>query len=80
MHDPGQDASVGLPPDVGGAESPEDFIAAGLAALGIEADDVEIAVMGVAHGLFWPAIVELLERDLGEVEPEPWLDLSRGPA
>jgi hypothetical protein len=57
----------------------EEFIPAGLASFGIEADEVEMAVMGAAHQLFWPAIRELLSLDLGELEPEQDLDLSRPP-
>ena len=33
----------------------DDFIPAGLASLGIEADEIELAVIGAAHQLFWPA-------------------------
>jgi hypothetical protein len=58
----------------------DDFIAAGLASLGIEADEVELAVMAAAHQLFWPEIVELLALDIGDVAPEPGTDLSRAPA
>jgi hypothetical protein len=57
----------------------DDFIPAGLASMGIEADEVEVAVMGAAHALFWPAILELLELDT-DVAPEPDPDLSRAPA
>ena len=58
----------------------DDFIAAGLASLGIEADEVELAVMTAAHGLFWPQILDLLALDIGEVEPESGTDFSRAPA
>jgi hypothetical protein len=57
-----------------------DFIPAGLASLGIEADEIELAVMGAAHGLFWPAILELLELDTSGVTPELAPDLSQPPA
>jgi hypothetical protein len=60
-------------------EATNDYLAAGLAELGIEADEVEMAVVGAAHQLFWPAILELLALDLAEVEPEPHPDLSRAP-
>ena len=64
-----------------GAEPREDdFIAAGLATLGIEADEVELAVARAAHELFWPQILDLLALDIGAVEPEPGVDLSRAPA
>jgi hypothetical protein len=58
----------------------EDFIAAGLASLGVEADEVELAVMAAAHALFWPEILDLLALDIGEVSPERGSDLSKAPA
>ncbi|MFN8216127.1 MAG: hypothetical protein U0R71_05975 [Solirubrobacterales bacterium] len=61
-------------------ERAEDFIPSGLAAFGVEADEVELAVIAAAHGIFWPPILELLELDLGELEPEPRPDLSAPPA
>jgi hypothetical protein len=57
----------------------DDFIPAGLASFGIEADEVELAVIGAAHGMFWPAILDLLELDASEVSPERGPDLSRPP-
>lgn len=57
----------------------QDFIPAALASFGIEADEIELAVIGAAHGMFWPAIQDLLELDPGELEPEPMADLSRAP-
>ncbi len=62
------------------AERADDFLAGGLASLGIEADEVEMAVIEAAHGLFWPGIVGLLALDLGDDAPEPAADLSRAPA
>lgn len=54
------------------------FVPASLASLGIEADEVELAVMRAAHGNWWPAVEALLEMDLsGESELE--IDLSRAP-
>jgi hypothetical protein len=58
---------------------PEAFLTAGLASLGIEYDEVELAVMQTAHETYWPAIAGLLELDLSGVDPEPGTDLSRGP-
>jgi hypothetical protein len=55
------------------------FIPAGLAALGIEADEVDLAVLAALHGIFWPPIRVLLATDLSEVEPERNPDLSRAP-
>jgi hypothetical protein len=57
----------------------EAFVPAGLATLGIEADEVELAVMRAAHELYWPAIVGLLEVDFSSVEPELAADMSRAP-
>jgi hypothetical protein len=56
-----------------------DFIAAGLAAYGIEADEIELAVIRAAHEMFWPPILELLEMDTSGVASEPALDLSKAP-
>lgn len=58
----------------------EDFIAAGLAAFGVEADEIELAVMGAAHQLFWAPILELLALDVDAVPGDPSPDLSRPPA
>lgn len=57
----------------------DDFIPAGLASLGIEADEIELAVMSAAHELFWPAILELFELDTDGVTAELAPDLSRAP-
>jgi hypothetical protein len=62
-----------------GAERADDFIDSGLASLGIEVDEVERAVIGAAHQLFWPGIRDLISLDLDEVEPERNSDLSRAP-
>ena len=61
------------------SESADEFIPAGLASLGIEADEVELTVMNAAHGMFWPAILDLLSLDTSEVEPERQPDLSKAP-
>jgi hypothetical protein len=57
----------------------DDFIPAGLASFGIEADEVELAVIGAAHAMFWPAILDLLELDTSAVAPERHPDLSGPP-
>jgi len=57
----------------------DQFIPAGLASLGIEADEIDLAVMNAAHAMFWPGILELLSLDLAGVEPEREPDLSRAP-
>lgn len=57
----------------------DQFVPAALASLGIEADEVELAVIGAVHQLLWPPVAELLALDTGTVEPEPCPDLSRAP-
>jgi hypothetical protein len=61
------------------SNSADDFIATVIAAYGIEADEIELAVMRAAHEMFWPPILELLDLDLGEVPPEHVPDLSKAP-
>jgi hypothetical protein len=61
------------------ADAADGFIPAGLAALGIEADETDLAVMSAAHQMFWPGIRGLLELDTSAVEPERDPDLSRAP-
>ena len=62
-----------------GAAPADDFIPAGLASLGIEADEVDLAVMGAVHQLLWPPILELLALDTEGLEPERCPDMSRAP-
>ncbi|HYH52827.1 MAG TPA: hypothetical protein VD761_01755 [Solirubrobacterales bacterium] len=57
----------------------DDFIPAGLAAYGIEADEIELAVIRAAHQTFWPPILELLALDTSGVPAERNPDLSRPP-
>jgi hypothetical protein len=64
---------------MGDSDRADDFIDGGLASLGIEADEVERAVIGAAHELFWPGILDLLSRDLGELELERDPDFSKAP-
>jgi hypothetical protein len=62
------------------AANPADqFIPAGLASFGVEADEIELAVIGATHAMFWPPILALLELDFSEVAPERNLDLSQAP-
>ncbi len=56
-----------------------DFIAAGLASYEIEADEIELAVIGAAHQTFWPPILELLQLDTSQVPAERDPDLSQAP-
>lgn len=61
------------------SNQPDDFIGGGLAAYGIEADEIELAVIRAAHEMFWPPILELLTMDTGAVAAEPTPDLSQAP-
>ncbi len=62
-----------------GSPQADDFVPAGLASLGIEADEIDLAVMSVLHQLLWPPILELLALDTSEVELERNPDLSKAP-
>jgi hypothetical protein len=62
-----------------GTGQADQFIPAGLASLGIEADEIDLAVMGAVHQLLWPAILELLALDTESFTPERNPDLSRPP-
>lgn len=57
----------------------DQFIPAGLAALGIEADEVDLAVMAAVHSLLWEPLLALLALDTGGVEPERLADMSEAP-
>jgi hypothetical protein len=57
-----------------------EYLRAGLESYGIEADEVEMAVMTAVWQAFRPAIEGLLATDLSAVEPEPDFDPSRPPA
>jgi len=61
------------------SQSADDFIPAALAAFGVEADEIELAVMRAAQEMFWPPILELLALDTSGVAPEPAPDLSQAP-
>jgi hypothetical protein len=84
LHDRGQ-APIGHAanplglPAVEGVAPADEFIPAGLAALGIEADETDLAVMNAVHGLIWPAVRELLSLDTEGVEPERFADMSKAP-
>jgi hypothetical protein len=61
------------------SNSADDFIPAALAAFGVEADEIELAVMRAAHEVFWPPILELLALDTSTSASEPAPDLSQAP-
>ena len=60
--------------------APKSFIDGGLASFGIEADELERAVMRGVWEVYRPALELLMSADLSEVEPERDPDLSRPPA
>jgi hypothetical protein len=62
-----------------GAVPADEFIPAGLASLGIDADEVDLAVMTAFHQLLWPPLLELLALDTEGLEPERCPDLSQAP-
>jgi len=62
-----------------GSDGFERFVEAGFELLGIEADKVELRVVGAADSLYRPRIDALIEADLDGVDPEPDIDLSRPP-
>lgn len=62
------------------SDSANEFISAGLEAFGIEADEIELAVIQTAHQTFWPPILELLALDTSEVPAERDPDLSQPPS
>lgn len=61
------------------SNSADDFVANAIGAYGIEADEIELAVMRAAHEMFWPPILELLDLDTSEMPPERAPDLSKAP-
>jgi hypothetical protein len=62
-----------------GPDRAEDFIASGLSQLGIEADEVDMAVMNATHQLFWAPCAEMLALDTSGIVPERNPDLSKAP-
>jgi hypothetical protein len=63
----------------GTSSQADEFIPAGLASLGIEADEVDLAVIGAVHQLLWAPILDLLALDTEGVVPERCPDLSKAP-
>ena len=56
------------------------YLQAALEIYGIEADEVERAVIAGVWEIYEPGMKELREADLSAVEPEIAPDLSRAPA
>ena len=57
----------------------ERFVRSGLELLDLEATEAEMAVIEAVHGLYWPLVDGLIEAELDGIEPEPGVDMSRGP-
>ena len=53
---------------------------AGLASLGHDVDEAELAVMRVADGVYGPQLRALVAADLRSVWTEPDMDPSRAPS
>lgn len=58
----------------------DDYIPTALAAYGVEADEIELAVIRAAHQVFWPPILDLLALDTNDVPAEAAPDLSQPPS
>lgn len=58
----------------------EQHVRAGLALLGHDVDETELAVMRVADGVYGPQLRALVDADLRDVWAEPDLDPSRAPS
>ncbi len=52
----------------------------GLAVLGYDVDEAELAVMRVADGVYGPQLRALVAADLRQVWAEPDMDPSRAPS
>jgi hypothetical protein len=61
------------------SESADDFVPTGLSALGIEADEDELQMIGGVHQIFWPPIRELLDFETEGLQPETRPDFSKAP-
>ena len=57
----------------------ERYFRAGLELAGVAVDDVDLAVMRAADGVYGPAMRALAAADLREVMPEVDLDPGRAP-
>jgi hypothetical protein len=65
--------------DGGDAGAIKRFVGSGLELLDLEASEAEMAVIEAVHGLYWPLVDGLIEAELDGIEPEPGVDMSRGP-
>lgn len=57
----------------------ESYVRLSFDMLGLEVDDMQLAVMRVADAIYRPHIDALIEADLEGTEPEPDADFSRPP-
>jgi hypothetical protein len=55
------------------------YAAAGLELSGLEADEIELGVMGLVDSIYRPHIDALMDADLDDVERESRLDPSQAP-
>jgi hypothetical protein len=62
-----------------GEDPLEDFARTGLARLGLEATEPELAVMSAVDAIYRPHFEALIRADLSQVEPERRLDPGRAP-
>ena len=69
-----------LPEAVNPESAFQSYMDGALGSLGIEADEVERAVMAGVWNIYSEGIALLLSADLSGIEPEPAPDLSRPPA
>ena len=58
----------------------ESYVEAGLASIGVDADEIELAVIKAASQVYRQQTDELWAADLSVVEPELDMDLSRAPS
>jgi hypothetical protein len=61
------------------ADALERFVRGGLALLGLEATEAEMAVIQAVDGIYRPATDRLIGAELDGVEPEPGTDMGRPP-
>jgi hypothetical protein len=63
----------------GGTDSSRDHIESGLAVLGLEAAEDEIAVIQAVDAIYGPALEALMAEGLDGIPHEPGADMSRPP-
>ena len=63
-----------------GTQQFDEFVRLALARYGIAVDDVDLAIMHAAEGVYGPPRDAMLAADLSAVPPEQGLDPSRPPS